>query len=219
MELLQNVATASFEIKNLKSKELRDVSMQIIELGRKTTENTLKQFKLMQKVYEEELYMKDFFKDGKDGKKKAFGDYAKKVFGLETSTAYKMVQVAQTFLAGAPDGKSIFCDEYGNDFTPSALIEMLPKKQQGNNGAVTVEEITKAVSDGTITSDDSVRDIRDTIRTKIRGIEKPESKQEVVRSEKQDINILIAELKNYAKRQNDKFLLALANKMAKAVAK
>ena len=222
MTELQNTATATVEIATLKNKDLQKACKQIVEIGRKTTENIYMQFNLMADIYHKELFKDDFPVDNNtkaDSKKKAFGNFAKKVFGIDVSTAYKMVRVSDEYLHGK--SQSILCDKEGNDFTPSALMELLERKEQGNNKGFTVKDVQKAVNEGIITSDDTIKDLRETVKTQLRGIRpepKTEKKNEVVKSEI-DITVLIAELKSYANKKNDTFLIKLANRMNKAVAK
>lgn len=188
----------------LKDKDLQIQAVKFAELGRKTLANVYEQYKILATIRRRQLYLKDF---------ENFDACALELFGLSHSQATRMCQIADTFLHGENAERFMV-------YTPSALVEMLPKGEEKENITLHKKQLIGLMDNATINPDDSKTDIREKVKLEIRG-EKPKDKvtEKVVTTEKKGEKVarLLGDLESYAKKKKDKWLTDTVKALTKEV--
>lgn len=184
----------------LKDKELLKVATEFQALGKKTLENTYAQFKILADIRNRKLFVKDF---------PTYEACTEALFGIGKAQANRMVQVAETFLNSENSAKYM-------EFTPSALVEMLPKGDEKKEETLHLRKLDKLIEDAVITPDDTKIEIREAVNEKLRG--KTKEKAEVVKAKKgEEVAKLLGDLTAYAKKKKDKYLETLVKELTKAI--
>jgi len=195
----------------LKDGELKAEALKFCELGRNTLKNTYEQYKVLERIQKKKLYLKDF-QNGKMSDKEAYGACVQELFGISASQAYRMVQVSETFLHGENSEKFM-------EFTPTALLEMLPNKEERQELTAHKRELVKLIDNGAITPDDTRKDVKEIVNRDLRGktettstgvkVEKPKKGERVAK--------LMGDLTAYAKKKKDKYLTDLVKELQKEI--
>ena len=198
-------------VEGLKNTTLKECVKEYHALGKNTLQNTLKQFWLVNRVADSKAWEQDF---------KSIVEMYDTLFGLSKSQASRMRAIAKHFIK--EDGHTIFYnEELDLDFSPTALVEMLPKGDEKDNVPKFIEDLSKVVESGKITANDNVKSVRATVQKEM-GRESDTAKRSVkpdVERNAKTIEKLIDDLTAYAKKKNDKYLTTLASDMRKAIKK
>lgn len=195
----------------LKDVELKTEALKFCELGKSTLRNTYEQYKVLERIQKKKLYLKDF-QNGKMSDKEAYGACVHELFGISASQAYRMVQVSETFLHGEYAEKFM-------EFTPTALLEMLPNKEERQELTAHKKELLKLIDNGSITPDDTRKDVKEIVNRDLRG--KTETASNGVKVEKpkkgERVAKLMGDLTSYAKKKKDKYLTDLVKELQKEI--
>lgn len=195
----------------LKDAELKTEAIKFCELGRNTLKNTYEQYKVLERIQKKKLYLKDF-QNGKVSDKEAYGACVQELFGISASQAYRMVQVSETFLHGENAEKFM-------EFTPTALLEMLPNKEERQELTAHKKELVRLIDSGAITPDDTRKDVKEIVNRDLRG--KTETTSNGVKVEKpkkgERVAKLMGDLTSYAKKKKDKYLTDLVKELQKEI--
>lgn len=199
----------------LKDAELKSEALKFCELGRNTLRNTYEQYKVLERIQKKKLYLKDFEIDKSTKKKctekEAYAACVQELFGISASQAYKMVQVSETFLHGENSEKFM-------EFTPTALLEMLPNKEERKELTAHKKELVKLIDNGSITPDDTRKDVKEIVNRDLRG--KTETEVRIERPKKGErLAKIMGDLTSYVrtKKKSDKYLNDLVKELQKEI--
>ena len=193
----------------LKDEGLKEEALKFCEYGKSTLNNTYEQYKVLERIQKKKLYLKDY-QTGKISDKEAYGACVHDLFGISASQAYRMVQVSETFLHGENAEKFM-------EFTPTALLEMLPKGDEKLEVTAHKKGLLNLIEEGAITPDDSRKDVKEIVNRDLRGktendtvrVERPKKGEKVAK--------LMGDLSSYAKRKKDKYLTDLVKELQKEI--
>lgn len=203
-ELLVVSDEMSVTFESLKDDGLRQAALKFCELGKKSLQTIYEQYKVLESIDNQKLYLKDF---------NSFEVCAETLFGIGKAQARRMVQVSRTFLHGENA-------ERFKEFTPSALVEMLPKGDEKEEVTQHKRNLIGLMDNAVITPDDTKVDVREKVNEELRGKKTADkaTKPEVVKPKKgEKVAKLLGDLEAYAKRKKDKQLTDIVKELVKEV--